>query len=87
MEDLKKLMPLFTAIIAFCAFLALLLISFNSILDAKIDPINRNLENHLPTKFRDMETRIEGLEIQVKDLKDGQAELKEMIKALQPASR
>ena len=36
-------MPLFTAIIAFCAFLALLLTGFSSLLNAKIDPVKEDI--------------------------------------------
>ena len=64
-------MPLFTAGIFLLSFLALLLTGFAMILDAKIEPIEQLLTNHV--------TETQG---KIDKLAEGQARLEDMIKEI-----
>ena len=71
MKYLKEMSFLLTAGIFFISFLAFLLVGFNSLLNAKIDPINKDI-----TK---LEMGQKELEAGLKAVEDGQKELKEIL--------
>ena len=73
MEILMNLSPLFTAIIAFTAFVSFLLVGMNSILDAKITPIKENqvrIEKQMEKRMDGIEERMDGMEKQMEKRMD-----------------
>ena len=71
MEILMNLSPLFTAIIAFTAFVSFLLVGMNSILDAKITPIKENqvrMEKQMEKRMDGMEKRMDRMESKLDQL-------------------
>ena len=58
METLNAFVPLFTAGIFFIGFLALLLTGFNSLLNAKIEPLKEN-QTRLEKRMDSMEGKLD----------------------------
>ena len=78
MKYLKEMSFLLTAGIFFISFLAFLLVGFNSLLNAKIDPINKDITK-LEMGQKKLETGLKELEAGLKAVEVGQKELKEIL--------
>ena len=72
METLADLSPIFTAGIFFVATLSFLLVGINSLLNAKIKPLEKQLENHVT------ETKADIKEIKA-DIKNLKADIKKIL--------
>ena len=71
MESLRNLNPLFTAIIAFTAFMSFFLVGMNFLLDAKIAPIKESqarMEKQMEKRMDGMEKRMDRMESKLDQL-------------------
>ena len=74
MKTLADLKPLFTAGIFFVATLSFLLVGFNSLLDAKIKPLEKQIGNHIS----EVKTAIQGLTERIDRLYESPPKKKEL---------
>ena len=75
MDKLKTLTPLFQAVIAFTAVLSFLLVGFNTILNAKIKPMQEDIKT-LKTDVTTLKTDVTTLKTDVTTLKTDVTTLK-----------